>query len=59
MDREVILKQLSSMRKLQYSLWEDYCVAVFDWQRELRDDYDMNCRVLDYLMEAIKKHDTV
>lgn len=54
--KEDCLELLSSTRTLKYSLWETWAShEVVD----LRDMTEKEIRILDYLMEAIKRNDFV
>ena len=59
MDRKTILKHLSDIRRVKFSMWEDYKNPKANWEREMRGSYDMEIRTLDYLMEAIKRNDFI
>ena len=64
MDRETILESLERMREIQFSCWKGYCEYVEEDPgnrafRELKDNADMNIRVLDRLMEVTKQNDII
>lgn len=54
--KEDCLELLSSTRTMKYSLWETWASnEVVD----LRDMTEKEIRILDYLMEAIKRNDII
>lgn len=60
MNRERVIAMLEYIRGIQYRIWEEYRdKAKKDplWT-EMRDDYEMTVRALDYAMEAMR-HDAV
>lgn len=60
MNREKVIAMLKYIRGIQYRLWEEYRdKAKKDslWA-EMRDDYEMSVRALDYAMEAMR-HDAI
>lgn len=64
MDRKTILEALEHIREIQFACWKSYQKYVRETPdsvvyREMKDRADRNVRVLDYLTEAVKKHDTV
>ena len=61
MDNKKLLEILANLRRINYSLWEQYHEEAKDepgWRDGMRDMYEMDVRALDYVMEAIR-HDAI
>ena len=64
MDKEIILDNLKDIRDIRFACWNSYKQDAIEnpqsgWRRDLAESADMNVRVLDYVMEAIRKNDIV
>ena len=60
MTKDCLLKTLADLRQIHMSLWEEYHEKAGERKlfHDMRDYYERNVRVLDYLMEAIR-HDAI
>lgn len=64
MTKEQLLDNLADMRRIHYSIWGDYSRDAIEhpgsgWLSQSRDEYEMKVRTLDYVMEAIRRHDII
>lgn len=64
MDKEIILFRLRRVRDIRFYSWQLYREDLkkypnSQWPRDLINQTDMDIRVLDYVMEAIRKSDIV
>lgn len=64
MDKEIILSRLRRVRDIRFCSWQLYRedskkYPNSQWPRNLMNQTDMDIRVLDYVMEAIRKNDIV
>lgn len=60
MNRERVIARLTHIRGIQYRIWEEYRdkAKKDPFWAEMRDDYEMSVRALDYAMEAMR-HDAI
>ena len=60
MNLERVMARLEHIRLIQYRIWEQYRDKAKEnpFWTEMRDDYEMGVRALDYAMEALR-HDAV
>ena len=64
MDKEIILFRLRRVRDIRFCSWELYREDVkkypnSKWPRNLMNQTDLDIRVLDYVMEAIRRGELV